>query len=197
MSTLLTEPNEEMLERICDAFCNRNTEHADPGVKFHNIHEFDVINHRFDGSIDHEGHTYGFVIQNGNWGGTEVLEWSDDPEDVAMGEIERPEPMTLVPSNPHLAMENPGLFAVYCQWRRETWFQDKVRGLNYDRHFAPGEATNRHYRDEAAKKGLTTGFISNMNDIERALVEESDAGKITHREIVQRLKTHYQPIPQE
>lgn len=171
MSDLLSEPTDDVLERICDAQWNGG---KGDGITFSAIHQHNVCNHTLVGEIDVDGHVYGFVIDNGDWNGTEVRQWDADPENVGWREPAPPEPATFLPAKiDHVA--NPGLWRVYATWRKERWFADKVRGLNYDRHFAPGGATEKHYREWAATKGLKIGFLSDLRPEARAMLSWTDA----------------------
>lgn len=152
-------PSNEILERICDAHWNNR---EGDGVKFNANYMLDACNHLFSGTIEHDGVSYGFVIQNGNWNGTEVKEWglADD-----VGIVPEPEPqelLTFVPKDTELKRTRPQMFGVYMAWRKEKWFTEKEQGLNYDTHFQPGSKTRNYYEEWANKKGMTIGRLSNL-----------------------------------
>ena len=157
MTNLLTEPTDEVLERICDAFWNKDRA-ADYGVHFHSIHEHDAINHVLSGTIEVDGHVYGFIIENGNWNGTVVLEWDADPENVGIYTPPEPgEQLTFVPINP----TTMAIF-IYSHWVNEEWFKEMERNYLYDRHFQPGGFVEEHYREKAAKRGMEVGLFSDL-----------------------------------
>lgn len=167
MSDVLKEPTYEALERIANAQWSGGK--AD-GVDIHTVHQFNACNHRLGGTIEIDGLEYGFVIDSGDWNGTDVIEWGLSDSEVSgyFAEPEAPEPRTFIPENRGLFTESPGLFKVYALWRKEAWFTDKVRGYNYDRHFAPGGKTESYYRDWAASKGMVPGYLSDFNADELA-----------------------------
>ena len=157
------EPSEESLTRICEAHWYK----SGSGVKFIDIHQHDACNHTLSGTIDVGGVEYGFIIDNGNWAGTVVRAWGD-PEDVGVYDPGPPPEMaTFVPVDDSLSETSPGLFNVYLAWRKESWFVEKERGYNYDRHFAPGGKTESYYRDWAAKKGMKIGYLSHISETRR------------------------------
>lgn len=132
------------------------TEHT--GVKLHDAHMHDAINYTLSGDIEFEGVEYGFIVRDGNWDGTSVLEWglSDD-----VGRYEAPPPTiyTMIPTNRGIHRQGYGGYAmfrhVYLAWREEKWFQDLVADYNYDRTFSPTLKIENHYRDAAAKRALS------------------------------------------
>lgn len=154
MSTILTEPTDEALERICDAHWNSGGE----GVKFRDIHQHNACNHTLSGTIEIDGTEYGFIIQNGDWNGTVVDKWGL-ADDVGTYKPEPPTLFTFVPMDDTLRTSKPHMWQVYLAWRKEKWFQDKERAYNYDRHFQPGGAIENHYREWAAKKGMKPGIF--------------------------------------
>ena len=165
-------PSDDDIERIIDAFCQGGTisNKGRDGVVFFDIYQHDAVNHTLSGTIDKDGLIHGFIIDNGNWGGTEIKSWGD-PEDVGSYEPPLPpEPRTFIPTNPFLHEERPAMFKVYLHWRTQDWFIKKERGYNYDRHFQPGCAVETHYRDWAATKGMKVGYLSELHDDARAMI---------------------------
>ncbi len=138
----------EVMDRITDAECGGSRE----GITM-DVHRHNACNSTLSGTITHAGEDFGFVIDSGDWNGTLIRQWGP-AEDVEPYEPEPPILYTFVPADPSLRERSPGLFKVYLAWAKMDWFKDKVRGYNYDRHFAPGVKTERHYRDWAVSKGL-------------------------------------------
>ncbi len=159
----MDEPDEDTLQRVCEAFYERRT--AGPikdGIEILDVYQHDAINFTFTGTVEVEGQTYGYIIDDGNWNGTVVRAWGDH-EDVGYYEHpDPPEPWTFIPNNNSLQIERPGMFKVYLEWRKQPWFTDKERGYNYDRFFAPGGKTESYYRDWAATKGMRIGKFSSL-----------------------------------
>lgn len=163
---------EECLERICDASWGCPDLYKEiNGVTFLAIHQHNACNHTLSGTIVHEGQTFGFIIDNGDWAGTEVRAWGD-PEDVGVApEPEPPEPRTFIPRDRGLFLSRPELWSVYLAWRKEPWFRDLERSYNYDRHFQPGGKVEGYYAEKAAKRGLVVGYVSQLGEEERASIE--------------------------
>lgn len=139
------------LETLCDL--GWNSERDSDGIHISSSYQHDAANYTYSGIFTHEGVEYGFIIDNGNENGTVVREWGFAAD---VGEYKPPKPTiyTFVPNNDMLKEDQPGLWGVYLEWRKAAWFQEKERGYNYDRHFAPGGKTESHYRDWAASKGM-------------------------------------------
>lgn len=164
---VLAEPTEEILTRICEAHWNGC---KGEGIHFSDVYQHDAINHTLSGTIEADGVSYGFIIRNGNWNGTEVLEWGLEDDVGSYQHPEPPEPITFVPNDPHLFARSPEMFKVYGMWRKEKWFTEKVGGYNYDRHFAPGGKTETYYREWAAKRGMKPGYLINFSKEELAAI---------------------------
>lgn len=166
---VLDYPTDDMLTRICELQWGGGR--SEPGLVLDDVYQHDACNHTISGRIDHDGVEYGFVIHNGNWNGTEVAEWGL-AEDVGTYKPEWVEPMALVPRDPFMSRERPGMFKVYGLWRKEKWFQEMERSFAYDRHFAPGGKTETYWREKAGAKGLAPGLLSNFTDEELAMIGE-------------------------
>lgn len=159
----LTEPTEDALDRIANAQWHYGGQwHRQPpydGVTFLDIHEHNACNHTLSGTIDVDGRLYGFIVESGDWNSTVVKAWGD-PEDVSVYQPEPPgEQLTFVP----IHRLRPAMRQVYLWWREQEWFKEKERAYLYDRHFAPGDFTERHYHNWAAPKGMTIGLLSNVD----------------------------------
>ena len=145
----------EVLERICDAHWNGKGD----GVVFLDVYQHNACNHTLSGTIDVAGTIYGFIIDNGDWGGTVVRAWGD-PEDV--GVYRHPEPVSLrtfIPIDDRLSVTNPESYRLYLRLRTLPWFQEKERNYNYDRHFQPGGSIEEYYSKWAATRGMKTGYF--------------------------------------
>lgn len=139
------------LEELCDLEWSGKT--RTDRITISDSHRHDACNYTHSGTVVIDGTEYGFVIDNGNWNGTVVREWGL-AEDVGIYQPPKPAIYTFVPANDTLKEDALGLWLIYLSWHKEDWFQDKVRGYNYDRHFAPGGKTENYYRDWASKKGM-------------------------------------------
>ena len=168
-----TPPN-EALERIVEAFWQGGSStlwnKGSCGVKFDDIYKRDACNHVLSGTIEIDQEVYGFIIEDGNWNGTVVIEWGD-AEDVRCYEPPEPgEQLTLIPKDPFLHMDRPEMFEVYLYWRKQPWFTNMVNKYAYDRHFQPGCKVREFWEKEADKKGLKWGFLSDMKVAGRSVV---------------------------
>lgn len=106
----------------------------------------------YSGTIDVNGESFGFIIESGDQNGTVVREWGP-ADDVGTFEPPKPVWYTFVPRS----ILSEEMQKIYDDWIKQPWFVEKVGKLNYDLHFAPGAATNKHYGDWAAKRGLKIG----------------------------------------
>lgn len=156
----LSDPTEEVLERICDAQWNG----SGPGIVLLDVYKFNACNHVLSGTIEVNDETYGFIIENGDWNGTVVKAWGD-PEDVGTYQHpEPPEPLTFIPNDRTLCISRPAIFEIYLGWRKENWFTEKQSAYNYDRHFQPGGCTEKYYREWAKKKGMIIGSMDQFRE---------------------------------
>ena len=158
----MSEPSPETLERIINALCDGYGQPCESGgVCITDVHRTDAINCVMSGIIDIDGHNFGFVIEDGNYNGTVVLEWGDADEIGAYSPPER-EPLTFIPEV--MNMTALGI-KIYLHWREQPWFKEKERAYNYDRFFQPGFKIEDHYRKWAAAKGMRIGTLEHFNVI--------------------------------
>lgn len=151
----LTEPTEDLLQTICEAHYARDYK-SNSALRFFEVHCEDITNYVLSGEIDHEGETYGFIIEDGNNAGTVVKEWG---EDVGIYQPPKPDPLTLLPKSINLPLN---LLLLYFQWREEEWFKEQVRKTAYDFHFEPTNKIHSYWRNEADKHGLRIGHESEV-----------------------------------
>jgi hypothetical protein len=153
----MIEMPEDVIERIVEAHCSKDEKRY--GVHFTDVVEHDVINHTLAGTVDWNGESYGFVVDNGNWNGFVVKKFGL-AEDTNIS-VEQPEPcrLTFVPKDRFLKQTNPAMYGVYLHWREQSWFKEKVSAYLYDRHFQPGNQVENYYRTWAATKGMEIGVF--------------------------------------
>ena len=146
----------EIFQRVCEA-CYGS---ADESVSITTKHRHDAINYTFEGEYAHtDGRVFSFLIHDGDWNGTQLEHWSEASDSNYTPP--KPARYMFVPVSPLLQQDRPGMYAVYLEWTKTDWFKEKLRAYHYDRHFAPGEVTERHYRDWAASKGLRIERVEN------------------------------------
>jgi hypothetical protein len=156
----------ELFSRICEAAYD--PKRPQPGVTITNIHRHNAINMTFEGVLLHDGIEFSFVIDDGDWNGTEVREFTT--HDLAPYEPPQPTRYTLVPTDGNLKENRPAMYEAYLRWTREPWFQELLRAYHYDRHFQPGLVVERHYREKAAERGLKLEYA----DSDRAVRIQAD-----------------------
>lgn len=149
---------------VMDRIANADWKRGGHGVTISDVYAHNACNHTISGIVEHARERFGFVIDSGDRAGTVIREWGPEG-DIEVYEPEPPTVYTFVPRDADLASKSPALFKVYLEWRKQSWFKEAVRGYNYDRHFAPGVKTERHYRDLADNRGLR-------------IVDEEEAGRI-------------------
>lgn len=173
---MLKEPTEIILENIADSALKGAAKSNENGICIHDIHTINACNHVYSGTVDHEGICYGFQIEMGDIRGCEIHKWGLEEDVGIFDQGPPPEQRTFIPSNPFLFDENPEMFDVYCAWRNEQWFRDKIGAYNYDRHFQPGSCTEKYYKDWAAKKSMKIGYLSDLSNEEQKRIKENENG---------------------
>lgn len=149
----------DFLERLADMSWNGKRTSSDGTIRISDVYQHNAANHTYSGTLLHAGEEFGFIIESGDRNGTLVVDFGP-ADDVGTFQQPKPELYTFVPTNDRLKEERPAMYAVYLAWTKEEWFKEKVRGYNYDRHFAPGSKTETYYREWAAKKGLKPALES-------------------------------------
>jgi len=186
----LDEPTDDAMDRIYNMNWHRET--SKDGVVILDLQKHDAINVTVSGTVEIDGLVHGFIIDDGDRGGTEIRAFGD-PDVVGVAEEpERPEPATFVPVKNNLYLYPK--FAVYLHWRQESEFNDKIRGLAYDSYFAPGLVTDNHYQDYAARRSMKIGYLSNFPPEIVGIIQDSDAKRITVATAMERIFAIY---PQE
>ncbi|MBF0185365.1 MAG: hypothetical protein HQM06_13420 [Magnetococcales bacterium] len=174
-------PTDEELERISEALysslCSREVEE---GIDIDEIGIIDACNHVISGTIDSRGSVFAFVVEFGNASGTVVRKWGK-PEDVKTHDIvERNEPYTLLPIDTSLHLTRPLMFHVYLEWRKQSWFEEFVKGYNYDTFFSPGNVTRNYWCNKAKEKGLR---FAKLSEEKKSL---QDAMALSYEDLLQR-----------
>lgn len=160
-SLRLSEPTDEILERLCEAFWNYNqVTSREDGITIDDVHRFDVINAVYSGTIDVDGTVYGYIIQDGNWNGTEVLAWGD-PEDTGTYNPGKPDPTIFLPIKPVRCM-HPTEFFDYLKKINSSEYQDQLTAYCYDRYHDPSLSVRQHYDTWANERGLRIGRVSEL-----------------------------------
>lgn len=152
---MLTEPTDDILERIANAHWNGG---KGEGIKFHDIHQINACNHVLSGTIDDGGITYGFIIEMGDIVGTDVKEWGC-ADDVGCYTPPPPNPKTFIPADP---FPSEFILTNYFRMRETSWFKEQEGKYNYDAHFQPGVFIENHYSKWASQHGLRCGYMSDV-----------------------------------
>jgi hypothetical protein len=149
----------DFMERLADLSWSGDRVSADGSIRITDCYQHNAANHTYSGTLSHAGEEFGFIIEQGDRNGTLVRDFGP-ADDVGTFDPPEPELYTFVPADDELKTKRPEMYAVYLAWTKEEWFKEKVRGYNYDRHFAPGGKTETYYREWAAKKGLKPALES-------------------------------------
>jgi hypothetical protein len=167
------EAVEDVLTRICEAHWSwdlqLNKQDELFGVTFTDVHAHNVVNHTLSGRILYEGEEFSFIIDNGDWNGTQVIEWGSADE-VGVYEPPSKTTFTFVPQKALLRGDEHdfSMFSVYAAWTKEAWFNDMVHSLNYDLHFQPGSKIKTYYAAKAAVRSM----VIDTEDRKVALLKE-------------------------
>lgn len=124
-------------------------------VSVYGSHEINRLNHVYTGCVligDPED-VWEFAIECGNNNGTEILQWCRE-EDAKTYEPPKPTRYYLVPEDDSLKRCNPSAWRNFLQKRKLPQFKELESAYNYDRHFAPGLSTARHYQNKASQYKL-------------------------------------------
>lgn len=153
------EQSESIAEWICEAIIGHYQGYKVDLVRVWDVHQKDSTNHVISGTVeillsDTESVEVDFIAASGNDAGFEMLEWGDDAG------IYEPPPPTVYRCIPHDFMAWP----TYEQQRRAGAYREIESGYNYDSHFAPGERTNRHYREWAARLQCRIGTQEDLSE---------------------------------
>lgn len=153
------EVGDDAVQALFEAFYEHLAGKPDtPPFSFSDVNQINACNYRFMAFYDApNGEEWCVTCADGDFGGSEVLEFSKD----VLLELEEHRP-TIYSFKPTKWLPQ-GMFGVYLAWRKEPWFQEMERSYNYDRFFAPGGKTETHYRDKAAKRGLTIATVEDCN----------------------------------
>lgn len=160
---------ESVLTRICEAGWAPNR--PEPGISNLEVHQHNACNHTYEGVFDYEGVEFSFIVDDGDWGGTVVREFTT--EESRGYEMAPPTQYVLVPEKADLRSANPAMYSAYLHWTKTSWFDDLQRSYNYDRHFQPGVKIEQHYRDKARQRGLK--FVPSDDSAARQVQADVDA----------------------
>jgi hypothetical protein len=121
------------------------------GSKFDNIkitekHNHDVINSVGRAEIIINGEPLYVEWEDGNMNGSQIIDYSFEGLTAPKRYVTAYKFVPVVRTE--LALK------IYEYWKKENWFKEKERSMNYDFHFAPGEKTQTYYKNFAAQKGL-------------------------------------------
>lgn len=153
---------DDLSSSILDTICELKECQSRDNVHLTDVHRHDAINHVLSGTVDVGNEVYGFVVESGNNRGTVVLQWGLE-DDIQPYVPDAPVSYTFTVKN--IELKNPEQKAVilnkYNILKETPDFKEKVRAYNYDRHFAPGVVTDKHYTEWADKHGLVITPIDN------------------------------------
>ncbi len=171
---------DDWIMNICECVWKGETHKESHGVTLSDLIEHDVINKTATGYFEHDGQTWYFEVEDGNWVGTRFRAFGGEDSSVNL-ELRREPPArtTLVPANRMLRFDSPKKWAVYLGWRKEPWFSKLISNYAYDRHFAPGGKTEGYYRQAAQERGLIFALEEDFEEMR----DRADPG-VTTQELV-------------
>lgn len=148
----------EIVEYHWNFYSQYHKNDPNSNVKFTDVYQHDACNHTLSGNILYKDVLYKFIIDNGNWDGTRIIEF-DVYEESDFNDYVHPEPTKYMffPKDPLLEYTNPTMYSVYLYWKTQKWFIDKLNKFKYDIHFQPGCYIRNEYEKWANTKGLTIG----------------------------------------
>lgn len=111
-----------------------------------------AINVRVAGIVELDGKEFSFQLQDGDWNGTELLSWEDDkPFEYHTPTRWALQPDSALVDKALLDGNGPFLLAKWDAMLRRAEIAEIPGKYGYDRHFAPGVVSEKHWRDAAAK----------------------------------------------
>lgn len=149
----------DTLERICNAHYNDG---RGEGVTFYDRYQHDVCNYTLSGAIEVGDAVYEFIVNDGNWGGTEVREWGAEVATYVPPPARIP---TFIPRATNVGVVGR---EAYKAWMTQQWFKDAVEQLHraaYDQHFQPGCQRSPDMQraiDGATSRGLMVGDVTDI-----------------------------------
>lgn len=163
------EDSDDIREAISEAiFSGEDREN----IKIIDRHQYNACNFVGSGIVTIDGKEYGFRASVGDWDGFYLSFWGD-PEDNPGITKPEPRPTTFVPQRHNFHLEYPGRYLLlYIPMRQSASFKNAEKRLGeayYDCFFAPGEVSNRRFReviDWATKNGLEIGHFDPDHEIE-------------------------------
>lgn len=179
-----SDVSEDVIIRILEkAYYGRQN---DTDICINDIHKHDVLNCTISGTILYNEVEYGFIISDGNNNGTDIIEWGLS-DDVGYYKPQYHRGFTLAPYDYNLIENDIYAYSKYLEKTKEPWFAAIVQGYNYDRHFSPGQTTERYWHGKAKEYHLT--FIENREE-----VSSSEERNILYNSNRLYLKSYYNPI---
>jgi hypothetical protein len=141
----------------------------------------DAINVRISGTIQIGEDEHWFILQDGNWNGTQLEAW----DDVGDKTFERHQPTqwavqpnsTIVASA--LSRGKTGAKMLLLKWeavidpRNKDEMSELPRKYAYDRHMQPGCLIENHYTAAAAKRGFVIVTQEEADETKKRLQKEA------------------------
>lgn len=135
---------EDALQDLCEsAYAQEDT----AVVHFLEHYMIDRLNYVHQGIFERGCVEYVFELIQGNMDGMSIK----FGENLSLDKPKPPALLIFVPRHPNC----PTAKQVFPVWQKQDWFLEKQKSMNYDMMFDPVNRTRTHYRDWAAKRGLT------------------------------------------
>jgi len=154
---------EDVLTRIVEKAYYENDRARDTDVKINDIYKHNIMNWTISGTILYETIEYGFIIANGDWNGTEIIEWGL-ADDVGYYEPDRPTEIIIAPLDyPNTVVNDPKRFARYIASRNDPDVKDLLFSYQHDKFFDPKPSTVNYWHNKAKAKGLQ--FVEKIPEV--------------------------------
>lgn len=150
---MLEQPDEELINRILDVAYGHN---SDPDISMIIVEKHNILNITCHGTININGTTYEFLIDDGNWNGTEIRKWGTDAIEY---HPPKTEPSTFAPTG-NLDFDS---LRKYVALRQTDKFRSMESGFNYDRYF---NGNLQPYYKWAAMMGLAIVPMGHWGQLE-------------------------------
>lgn len=148
----------EILQEICEAFYDTGYEGGSRGrVYVGEYTRLNAINKVVRGSIEIDGVTQEWLIKDGDWNGTEVLEWGLE-EEGNVGYYQEPPRHIMILENTCDKEREPKAWKEAEEFSKSKEGEEMMRKYAYDKFFQPGGYVEGYWRKEVEAKGCRFSY---------------------------------------
>ena len=151
----------EILQEICEAFYSTGYEGGSVGrVYVGDYTPLNAINKVVRGSIDIDGVVWEWLIQDGDWNGTEVREWGLE-EEGNVGYYEPPPKPKMILVNTVDKFSEPRRWDEAEKFSKSSEGDELMRKYAYDKFVQPGGYIEGYWRKQAENHGVRISYEDN------------------------------------